>query len=298
MDDLYTFIQGVVDLDLYGDAHGYTDGNCCADGEWAGPGCSCDDEAAERGKLCMFSYCLTWGELDARIDDIFAEMATEHLWFDLPLALFFSFVYAGVNGSEQLTNRDGSFWTRAAQILMVFTGAIAAYRSGVQAIQSSILGSTWTEDDGPGHSFAGYGGNTHIIGDFLGVFESIFSILFLLMSVRLVAGPLYLAYVMDKNLVNSQDETQDLTNLMIGCVIAMGSFFGGQMLLSGTDDIIDYFNLYNTGELETKGENTTAFLFDIILHSLESLMFLGLAWIVGNGCFHLAYVILTGEYEV
>ena len=70
------------------------------------------------------------------------------------------------------------------------------------------------------------------------------------------------------------------------------------MLLSGPDDIIDYFNLYNTGELETKGENTTAFLFDIILHSLESLMFLGLAWIVGNGCFHLAYVILTGEYEV
>lgn len=246
----------------------------------------------------MFSYCLTWGELDERVDWLFAQFDQEWLWFDLPLAIFFAFAYVGINGASSLANRDGTFWTRAAQIGMIFTGVIAAYRCGVEAITSSILGETWTEGAGPGHSFAGYGGNTHIIGDFLGVFESAFSILFLMMSVRLVAGPLYLAYVMDQNLDPSQNETQDLTNLMIGCVIAMGAFFGGEMLMGGTNDIIDFFNQYNTGALETKGQNTTAFLFDIVLHMLESLMFLGLAWIVENGCFHLAYIILTGEFSV
>lgn len=155
----------------------------------------------------MWDYCLTWAELNERIDWIFDEFYNKQLWFDLPLTLFFAFAYMGIDGANQLANRDGTFYTRFAQIAMIFTGAISAYRAGVRAITSSILGETWDESDGPGHSFAGYGGNTHIIGDFLGVFESIFSILFLLMSVRLMAGPLYLAYVMDKSLTNSVDET-------------------------------------------------------------------------------------------
>jgi len=301
MDELFQFISDIKDLDLYGDAHFGDNGECCNNGEWLDTSVcpdGCVDPAEKRAKYCMFSYCLTWGELDERIDWFFNEFDTEHLWFDLPLSLFIAFAYVGIDGVNGLTDRDGTFWTRAGQIAMIFTGAISAYRAGVEAITSSILGETWTEDDGPGHSFAGYGGNTHIIGDFLGVFESIFSILFLLMSVRLVAGPLYLAYVMDTQLSPSQDETQDLTNLMLSTIVAMGSFFGGEMLMGGTNDIIDYFNQYNTGALETKGENTTAFLFDIVLHSLESLMFLGLTWIVENGCFHLVYTILTGEFEV
>lgn len=85
---------------------------------------------------------------------------------------------------------------------------------------------------------------------------------------------------------------------MLGCIVAMGAYFGGAILDDGTYDIIDYFNQYNTGAMESKGENTTAFLFDIILHSLEALMFLGLTWIIENGCFHLVYTILTGEFEV
>lgn len=292
MDDLFNFITDIKELDLYGDAH---DLDCEGDSDYE----SCE-EPTDDEVYCLFERCLRWPEVDARIDWLFNEFDNEHLWFDLPLSLFFMFAYVGVeNGPDVLPNRDATFWSRVAQVLMIFTGAIAAYRAGVKAIQSSILGETWDDDEhGPGHSFAGYSGNTHLIGDFLGVFETVFSILFLLMSVRLVAGPLYLAYEMDQNLSLSQDETQDLTNLMLGTIVAMGAFFGGDLLEKGTNDIIDYFNEYNTGELETKGENTTAFLFDIVLHSFESLMFLALAWIVTNGCYHLAYTIIVGEFEI
>lgn len=235
----------------------------------------------------MWDYCLTWDELNNRIGWMFDEFNAGDLWFDLPVAIVGAFAWVGTN-SDLFPNKDASFWTRFAQIAMIFTGAIAAYRSGIAAMQASILASSWSNGKGPGHSFAGYGGNTIVVGDLLGLFESIFSMLFLAMSAELVAGPLYIAYAMDKKGGN-----KDMQNLMLGAVTAMGAFFGGETLVSGVGDIIDYFNQYDTGAQDGPIGNTTAFLFDIILHSIESLMYLGLTFLIANGSFQLVLEVLT-----
>lgn len=110
----------------------------------------------------MFSYCLTWNELNDRIDWAFTELgntgnaAGGDLWFDLPLGLIFAFLWAGFDAALA-PDRDGTFWTRLGQVMMIFTGGIAAWRSGVATIDASILGEPWSADKGKGHSFAGYG---------------------------------------------------------------------------------------------------------------------------------------------
>jgi hypothetical protein len=110
------------------------------------------------------------------------------------------------------------------------------------------------------------------------------------MSAELVAGPLYLAYTMDKMSAGTNDT--DLKNMLLGAIIAMGAFFGGETLKNGVADIIGYFNTYDTNAMDSTLKNTTAFLYDIILHSIESSMFLGLAFLIANGCFQLAYEVM------
>jgi len=281
MDDLYNFIVDVKALDLYGDANQGLE--CGNNGNWYNGECVSDPNKV----TCMFGKCLTWDQLNERIAWMFGEFDSEDLWFDLPLAIVGSFAWVGTN-SDLFPNKDASFWTRFGQIAMVFTGAIAAYRSGIEAMQASVLASSWSNGKGPGHSFAGYGGNTIVIGDFLGLFESVFSMLFLAMSAEMVAGPLYLAYTMDKKGGN-----QDMQNLMLAAVVAMGAFFGGETLKSGVTDIIGYFNSYDTGAQDGPIGNTTAFLFDISLHTIESLMYLGLTFLIANGSFQLVYEVLT-----
>lgn len=257
----------------------------------------CEDDADQRSKYCMFDYCLTWDELNARVAWFFGEFDNQDLWFDLPLIIVGAFGWRGTSADDGVfADRDATFWTRFAQIAMIMTGAIAAYRSGLEAVQASILATAWTSAAGPGHSFAGYQGNTLLVGDFLGLIESVFSLAFLGMSAELVAGPLYLAYTMDKRSAGTPDK--DLKNLLLGAIVAMGAFFGGETLKNGVGDIIGYFNNYNTnvfvdsnGDSETT-KNTTAFFYDIGLHSLESCMFLGLAFLIANGCFQLAYDVL------
>lgn len=262
-------------------------------------------ERYERDQLCMFSYCLTWGELNDRIDWAFDELNPSadnnnadggDLWFDLPLGLIFAFLWAGFD-TGLAPDRDGTFWTRLGQVLMIFTGGIAAWRSGVAAIDASILGQPWTADAGKGHSFAGYGMNT-FVGNFLGLIESVFTLMFLGLSARAVLGPLMIAYRMDQNLQSGVDQTQDLTNLLLAIITSMGAFFGGEVLLKGVARILDYFNNYDTGAMETGRQNTVAFIFDIGLHSVETLMYLGIAYLVENGMFHLVTSIITGDQQL
>merc|ERR1711988_748053 len=284
MDDLYNFIVDVKNLDLYGEAH--IGDTCCNNGNWVGGDCDCSNAGSgTTKKYCMFDRCLTWDQLDDRINWLFGEFDNGDLWFDLPLSLVGAFAWAGTN-ADLFPNKDGSFWTRFAEISMIFTGAIAAYRFGLVAVQASILATSWGGNDS--HSFAGYSGNTVFIGDTLGLFESVFSMLFLAMSAELVAGPLYLAYTMDK-----KSPTGDLENLMLAAITAMGAFFGGETLVAGVADIIDYFNGYDTGAMDNIALNTTAFVFDIGLHSIESLMYLGLTFLIANGSFQLVYDVLN-----
>lgn len=240
----------------------------------------------------MFDYCLTWDELNARISWFFTEFSNEDLWFDLPLIIVGAFGWRGTSAEDGVfADRDATFWTRFAQIAMIFTGAIAAYRSGVEAVKASILATQWSAASGKGHSFAGYGGNTIFVGDLLGLFESLFSLAFLGMSAELVGAPLYLAYTMDMKSAGAPEK--DLKNLLLGAIVAMGAFFGGETLKNGVADIIGYFNTYDTDAMDSRLMNTTAFLYDIILHSIESSMFLGLAFLIANGCFELAYEVMT-----
>lgn len=179
---------------------------------------------------------------------------------------------------------DPTFWTRLSQIMMLFTGALSAYYSGTQAVKASIGTETFTA-----HSYANYSGGS-LLAKFTGLFESIFSILFLAMSADMIGGPLFLAYKMDSK------NTDSLKNLFLACIASMGSFFGGQSLSYGVDNVIGFFNTYDSAPFGTdfvsQAANTVAYLFDVILHMIESLMYLGLAYLLSNGAFHLVYTIL------
>ena len=80
---------------------------------------------------------------------------------------------------------------------------------------------------------------------------------------------------------------------MLSAVAGMGAFFGGETLKSGVTDIIGYFNSYDTGAQDGPIGNTTAFLFDITLHTIESLMYLGLTFLIANGSFQYVNEALT-----
>jgi len=62
MDDLYNFVKGIKDLDLYGYAH-----TKCCNGNEIGQDCECDDDDQDTSKLCMFDYCWTWTDLWGRL---------------------------------------------------------------------------------------------------------------------------------------------------------------------------------------------------------------------------------------
>lgn len=91
------------------------------------------------------------------------------------------------------------------------------------------------------------------MGNFLGLIESVFTLMFMGLAARAALGPLMIAYQMDQTLQSGVDQTQDLTNLLLAIITSMGAFFGGEVLLKGAPRILDYFNQYNTGAMETSG---------------------------------------------
>ena len=71
LNDVYTFITKIKDLDLYGYAHPR---KCCADGTQVDPTCTCDDSqflnGIKREDACIFSYCFSWAELTAKLNEV------------------------------------------------------------------------------------------------------------------------------------------------------------------------------------------------------------------------------------
>jgi len=80
------------------------------------------------------------------------------------------------------------------------------------------------------------------VGNFLGLIESVFTLMFLGLSARAALGPLMIAYQMDQGLQTDVDQTQDLRNLLLAIITSMGAFFGGEVLLKGVARILDFFN--------------------------------------------------------
>merc|ERR1711937_993088 len=96
------------------------------------------------------------------------------------------------------------------------------------------------------------------------------------------------------------DKKDSLKNLFLACIASMGSFFGGQSLKTGVSNVLDFFNNYDSNPYGEDGQagvveqaaNTVAYLFDVSLHMVESLMYLGLSYLLSNGAFHLVWSIL------
>lgn len=141
-----------------------------------------------------------------------------------------------------------------------------------------------------GSGYAAYGGKS-IIGDFLGLFESVFTTLFMALSVELIVAPLYLAYVQDAQLGSSVSISQDLTNMWVSIIASLGSFFGQYAINEGISQTIGFFNDFNP-DAPDGNNDTLVFVYDVGNHSIISLLYLILAASVSNGFFGLAYQML------
>lgn len=159
MDDLYTFITGIKDLDLYGWSH-----QKCCNGSTIDANCDCDDDLMkDTSKMCMFDYCWSWTDLTSRLEWARTELATDgrnnNLAFDATAAFMGAIGWFGfkAGGDGFFVDRETSFWLKFTQIMMMLIGTISSVWAGKTLVEVAAKQGSW----------GNYGTDTYIGAVFL-----------------------------------------------------------------------------------------------------------------------------------
>ena len=304
MDDLYNFITGIKDLDLYGWSH-----KKCCDGEEIDGNCNCEDDDDKNDDLCMFSYCWSWNDLFARLSWAEGELNTNNtttawkwwnnLTFDGVAALFGSAIWSGSLGQDAFKDRKVGFWTRFGQIVEIAVSILSAAVAGVTLVTTGSLIGAWADNNEyVGALFLNYS-NNDIIKTTIGILGSIWTIIPLVLVADMVYSPIYLAQEMDKAFnENAADKTkQDVHMLGMSFLVAFGSFLGASSIAQGTGIISNFFDLngtaainnyknkFVTGDDETKKNAAGAFEVDLFHHTIISFFYYLVGACISNGAY-------------
>lgn len=281
LDELFNFISGLKDLDLYGVAHQ----KCCSDGSTTGENCTCpdDDEDKAHADLCMFDYCMSWTDLTMKlnaVNDVYdQDLLAPAIVASLAGALF----QFGKPNSDALDKRLPLFWRNTAEVLQITSGFLAAIYAGYATVQAAVKTEYWNSTDPSyvGANFLAYGGNTWI-GDFLGVFEVIWVIAYLVLAAGIAGAPLEAAMryniAWDDSKTGLDAQAQEFYYVMFAFLVSAGGWLSAVALQKSASLLVGFFDIQETAGVEAYNtvfgssvqnvDNTTYFAVDIFHHTL------------------------------
>jgi hypothetical protein len=294
LDELFTFIQQLKDLNLYGVAHA----KCCqlnSDGTsvtTVGEDCDCPDYTSKaHNDLCMFDYCMSWADLTEKfslVDGLLED--SETLAPTFVLTLFAGLGWFGKKCSDALDNHLPLFWRNTSEFLMIVVGFLSAIMGASKTVDSAVRAETDdTTNTYIGALFVNYGGETWI-GDLLGLSEYIWVALYLGLAVFIAGVPLYTSMqfngMYDETAAGDDKIKQDFHFVAFAFLLSMGAFLSGWSMNKSAERLITFFDLYGTDDRAIFnarfGTNPdwfkgTAFFFDMIVHTLEVIFYFLLA---------------------
>jgi hypothetical protein len=310
LDELFTFIQQLKDLNLYGVAHA----KCCqlnSDGTsvvTVGEDCDCPEYTKKaQNDLCMFDYCMSWSSLAEKaglVDGLLEDSETLAPTFVMTLAAGMG--WFGKKCSDALDNHLPLFWKNTAEFIMITAGFLSAIYGSVKTVDSAVRAETDnTSTTYIGALYVNYGGETWI-GDLLGLSEYIWVALYLGLGTFIAGVPLYSSMTFNKMYDEQRqgDEKlkQDFHFVALAFLLSMGAFLAGWSMNKSAEKLITYFDLQSTDDVaifNTRfGKNPSwakgqAYTIDMLVHTAEVIAY----FLLAGGLVYLPHQFIEFNYD-
>ena len=307
LNDVYTFITKIKDLDLYGYAHPR---KCCADGTNVDPTCNCDDSqylnGIKREDACIFSYCFSWAELYQKLGEVKTAYTNNDL---VPLLVATAgglLTWLGYEGQTVFAAHLPTFWKSTGSLISITSGIFAAIYAGYATVDAAVKSEYWNSGSVyKGANFLSYG-NTGWLSGTLGAFEVTWVILYLALGIEIVVAPLMIATEMDKYYAAKYAAANTAANkavfdwmaLGLAFLTAFGSWTSALALKNSTTTLINYFDITDTDSVanykasfgsDPTFDNSIALLVDLIMHTGTVSFYYILAAVISNCAYWFSY---------
>lgn len=196
------------------------------------------------------------------------------------------YLWGFVASGGELPNAEATFGQNAAAILDALVGLSAGVFMAVKVVNASVQDSYYS-DMARFDKFLGYGGNS-ILGNFVGVSQGIWVVVFLMVAAALAVQPLKLGIDL------SSKKSDATTALYYHTLNGFGAFITYYMV-AGTTDIL--FGTWDTNMATDYPDhnNSIALFMDMFNHNVVAMSFGAVAVAVGTGPFAYAQMDLNPD---
>jgi len=283
LDELFNFIKGIKDLDLYGKAHQ----KCCDDGTAVGQNCTCTDkyEKKAHNDLCMFDYCMSWADLTEKLNLVNDTYNKDELAPALVASLMGSLLQFARPVSDAFDGRLPLFWRNTAEVVQITSGFLAAIYAGHATVQAAVKTEYYNSSNAyVGANFLAYGGVSWV-GDLLGLFEVLWVIAYLVLAAGIGGIPLEVAMMYNKafdgSLAGVEAQSQEFHFLLFAFLLSAGGWLSAEALKKSAATLIGFFDIQDTEGVaryksyfsgsnypDTSVDNATFLAIDVLHHTL------------------------------
>ena len=218
------------------------------------------------------------------------------------IEVYFGFKGAASQGNNFTTSLP-IFWAMFGAFAGVVVGSLAGAYAGLQTINVAVKTSFWGGKNSAFRAsyYVGYGGNS-IVGSLLGLLEASWVVEYLVLSTALVAVPYFilaeLGQFLNSVLAKASDKVSMTYRLLgHGFLLAFGSWMSAWALKLSVDRLIGWFDKQTTNPngSNNKVTNDVALAFDFVNHSLITLAYNALAWVIAGSSWGYVYYQLTDK---
>lgn len=214
-------------------------------------------------------------------------------------------VYFGFKGAASAGNNFTTslpiFWAMFGAFAGVVVGSLAGAWVGLKVINATVRTAFWAgkSDVFRASYFVGYGGNG-IVAGLLGALETAWIVEYLSLAIALVAVPYYLLAELGKNLsrvlTGAADKSAATYRLLgQGALMAFGSWSAAWALQLSIERLLQWFDKQNANpkSINQDVDNNVALFFDFFNHSMITLAYNALAWVIAGSTWGYVYYQLT-----
>merc|ERR1719498_461488 len=231
----------------------------------------CCNKAVDMAQKCLLGGCLTWMDWLDILNWLKTQYANNELAPVLTEIITMVTVYAGLKGKQGVfQNTPPLFWSVMGTMISIIVGSLAGAFAGWKTISYAVKGNYWG-NNGYGSTFYTYGSKDNgLIGDFLGMFETSWVVMFLLVAIGLALAPYYLA--------------MELENYMSKVSLT------GDAAAEDAYRLVGWFDMYNTdaegqvtmADKKLSYTNNDAVLADVGNHTLVVLFYFLMSLTIGG----------------
>ena len=249
LDELFTFIKSMKDLDLYGKAHP----KCCTDGSTVSENCNCPAKIKAHNDLCMFDYCMSWTDLTEKLNLVNDTYNKDELAPALVMSLMGSMLHFARPTSDAFDGRLPLFWRNTAEVVQITSGFLAAIYAGHATVQAAVKTEYYNNTDAyVGANFLAYGGVSWV-GDLLGLFEVTWVIAYLLLAAGIGGIPLEVAMMYNKAFDGSMSgveaQNQEFHFLLFAFLLSAGGWLSAEALKKSATTLVGFFDIQDSNGL-------------------------------------------------